>query len=775
MRRIVRALGFVLLGAASAALAAADTYTVTAGGDSGAGTISQAITNANANPGLDTIEFDIPGTPPFGVLIFMGIPTITDAVVIDGTTQPGYAGTPLFLIRSGLGQGPGLILAATAGGSTIRGLAFADINEGLRIEGDGNTIESCFFGTDVTGMLDLGNTGVAINILSGDDNVIGGTTAAARNLISGNNGFGVKIVGGSGNQILGNLIGTKLNGTEALGNQIGISITGGGADNTIGGTAAGARNVISANTWGIELVGGSGDRIVGNRIGTDVTGAAALGNEIGIVATSVNDILIGGSTAASRNVISGSTYGMRIGSGDDNSILGNFIGTDAGGTLPLGNGTGIDVFSNTVTDTVIGGGGAGEGNLIAFNGVGIRNFGLRSTIRANSIHDNVGLGIDHENLGPTPNDGDFDFYQNFPILDSVEITAATAVAGGSVRILGSLESQNGDFTLDFFANPPCAENPQEFLEGQTYLGSAPVTVAAGVGAFDVTLPVAVVAGARISATATNAAGSTSEFSQRLPFAVTPSTGPGAGGTMLTVTGTNFEPGLTATIGGAPMTNLGPIFSVIFNGNSPALPGGIWDLTVTLPSGRTGTLPRAWTVDFADVPPSDPFYSFIQILVRRGITAGVGGGSYGSTLPTLRQQMAVFLMKAIHGICYIPPPCTGVFDDVPCPSSFADWIEAFAAAGITGGCGGDFYCPANPVRRDQMAVFLLKAKYGSAYTPPPCTGVFDDVDCDSPFAPWIEQLAEEGVTTGCGGDNYCPLNPTTRGQMAVFIVKTFEFE
>ena len=545
-----RFLGALFFCAPLAATAA--TYTVTAFSESGPGSFGQAILDSNASVGVvDTIEFDVPGTPPFTILMFNGLPTITDPVVIDGTTQPGYDGTPLFLVRSGLGQGPGLILAASAGGSTIRGLAFADINEGIQIQGDGNTIESCFFGTDMTGMNDLGNTGMGINILSGDDNVIGGTTAAARNLVSGCNGYGVRIFGGSGNQIRGNLMGTKLNGTEALGNQIAVSVTGGGADNVVGGTAAGAGNVISGNTWGIELAGGTGDRVSGNRIGTDVTGAAALGNGQGILASTVTDLLVGGSTADSRNVISGNTYGMRIGSGDDNAILGNFIGTDSGGTLPLGNDTAIDVFSSAVTDTVIGGGGAGEGNVISFNGVGIANLGLRTTIRANSIHDNDGLGIDHGNAGPTPNDGDFDAYQNFPILDAVEITAATAVAGGSVRIQGSLESQNGDFTLDFFANPPCAENPQDFLEGEAYLGSAPLTVVAGEGLFDVTLPVTAVAGARISATATNEAGGTSEFSQRLPFAVTPTTGPGAGGTMITVNGTNFENGLTATIGGRP--------------------------------------------------------------------------------------------------------------------------------------------------------------------------------------------------------------------------------
>ncbi len=413
--------------------------------------------------------------------------------------------------------------------------------------------------------------------------------------------------------------------------------------------------------------------------------------------------------------------------------------------------------------------------MIAFNQRGIWNLGTRTSIRGNSIHDNAELGIDHQNVGPSPNDpGDGDGVQNFPILDSVAITAASATAGGSVRVQGSLESDPGDFTLDFYANPPCAENPQEFLEGETWIGSAPLTIALDEAFFDVTFPVGVAAGSRISATATDSTGRTSEFSQRLPFTITPATGPGAGGTAVQVFGTNFESGLTATLGGVPMTNI-VAFSVFFNANAPALPGGIWDLVVVNPSGRTGTLRRAWTVDFADVPPSDPFYSFIQILVRHGITAGVGGGSYGSTLPTLRQQMAVFLMKAIHGICYVPPPCTGIFGDVPCPSAFADWIEAFAAAGITGGCGGGLYCPGNPVRRDQMAVFLLKAEHGAAYVPPDCTGTFGDVACPSPFADWIERLAAEGVTGGCGGGNYCPQNPNTRGQMAVFIVKTFNLQ
>ena len=138
-------------------------------------------------------------------------------------------------------------------------------------------------------------------------------------------------------------------------------------------------------------------------------------------------------------------------------------------------------------------------------------------------------------------------------------------------------------------------------------------------------------------------------------------------------------------------------------------------------------------------------------------------------------MAVFILKAEHGLCYTPPPCAGIFPDVPCSSNFAPWIETMFNEGITGGCGGGNFCPTNPVRRDQMAVFLLKGEHGSSYVPPTCTGIFGDVPCPSQFANWIEQLSAEMITSGCGGGNYCPGTNNTRGQMAVFIVKTFNLQ
>jgi hypothetical protein len=137
-------------------------------------------------------------------------------------------------------------------------------------------------------------------------------------------------------------------------------------------------------------------------------------------------------------------------------------------------------------------------------------------------------------------------------------------------------------------------------------------------------------------------------------------------------------------------------------------------------------------------------------------------------------MAVFLLRSEEGDIYSPPACvTPTFNDVPCSNPFAKWIEELAGRGITAGCGSGNYCPNNPVTRAQMAVFLLKTAEGSGYSPPACvTPTFNDVPCSNPFAKWIEELASRGITAGCGGGNYCPNAPVTRGQMAVFLVKTF---
>ncbi len=190
-----------------------------------------------------------------------------------------------------------------------------------------------------------------------------------------------------------------------------------------------------------------------------------------------------------------------------------------------------------------------------------------------------------------------------------------------------------------------------------------------------------------------------------------------------------------------------------------------------------TLTQHWKLhlgaSFGDVPTSNPFYRFVETIFHNEVTGGCGGSSYCPGNQTLRKQMAVFVLKSLLGPFYTPPACTGAFTDVPCPGPFTDWIEDLYFRGIVNGCGaGPTYCPDNPVLRQQMAVFLLKTKYGSLYTPPACAGIFPDVPCSNPFAPWIEDLFSRGIAAGCSGGNYCPANPTTRGQMAPFLTKTF---
>lgn len=178
--------------------------------------------------------------------------------------------------------------------------------------------------------------------------------------------------------------------------------------------------------------------------------------------------------------------------------------------------------------------------------------------------------------------------------------------------------------------------------------------------------------------------------------------------------------------------------------------------------------------FSDVPTGHIFQNFILAIYNAGVTAGCGGGNYCLDAPNTRSQMAVFLLKASQGSDYRPPSCTGIFGDVPCPGGFAvDWIEDLSNRGITAGCGGGNYCPDATTTRSQMAVFLLKASQGSGYTPPSCIGIFDDVPCPGGFAvDWIEDLFNRGITAGCNASNYCPGDPVSRGQMAVFLSKTF---
>ena len=180
--------------------------------------------------------------------------------------------------------------------------------------------------------------------------------------------------------------------------------------------------------------------------------------------------------------------------------------------------------------------------------------------------------------------------------------------------------------------------------------------------------------------------------------------------------------------------------------------------------------------FGDVPTSHVFFDWIETVYRVGVSAGCGNNNYCPDASVSRAEMAIFLLKSKFGAGYVPPPATGtVFGDVHVGDFAADWIEELASLGITAGCGdGSNFCPGGTVTRDQMAVFLLKTLNGSGYTPPAVSSVFADVPTNDAYEPWIMELYNLGVTGGCntGPLRYCPTDPNTRGQMAVFLVKTF---
>jgi hypothetical protein len=191
---------------------------------------------------------------------------------------------------------------------------------------------------------------------------------------------------------------------------------------------------------------------------------------------------------------------------------------------------------------------------------------------------------------------------------------------------------------------------------------------------------------------------------------------------------------------------------------------------------TGWADSAHSQTFGDVPTDYWAFDFIETLVDSGITGGCGGGNYCPEDAVTRAQMAVFLERGINGRNYQPPPATGnLFLDVGANDFAAAFIEQLFNDGISGGCGGNNYCPNQSVTRAQMAVFLLRAKHGSGYLPPPASGKFDDVDVGYWAAAWVEQLNAEGITSGCSQTSYCPEQSVTRAQMAVFLVRAFALD
>jgi hypothetical protein len=492
-------------------LAYAGTIVVTNTNDSGTGSLRQAITEAENLPGPDSIVFNIPVTDP-SYNSTTGVWTIqpatelpyleSDSTVIDGVTQTGNQGDKnpqgpeIEINGSGLLEN-GIVINGSC--NIIRGLVINRCKfAGINIQNHYNWIKGNYIGTDASGVVRLPNgDGIVISGLA-KHNIIGGNTNADRNLLSGNNDSGIKLyaIGTDSNIIQGNFIGTNYSGEDTLGNTIGGVFLGNYSSATlVGGANAGERNIICGSSYpgtintgnGITLVNSHNNKITGNYIGTNVNGTRSLPNiDYGISLNKSQNNIIGGFEPGEGNAISGNGWGgvfIRFGTSRNNIIAGNFIGTGPDGRINLGNASiGIELDYATRDNCI------GPGNIIMNNG----NYGIkishdttiRNTITRNSISNHTEFGIynqDGANNAITA-----------PVI--LEVSAA-GVTGTSFA--GCL--------IEIFSD--------EFDEGATFEG---YTIADAGGSFSWS---GLVTGLFVTATATDTAGNTSQFSE--PFEVTP--------------------------------------------------------------------------------------------------------------------------------------------------------------------------------------------------------------------------------------------------------------
>ncbi|MCG8460753.1 MAG: right-handed parallel beta-helix repeat-containing protein, partial [Holophagales bacterium] len=496
---------------------AVDCFEVTTTADSGPGSLRQAIECANEDPSADTITFEIRGAGPHVISPSAALPTLTSPIVIDGTSQAGNEEVcdaltlPSFshqIVIDGGGQlFSGLTLAAGSDGSGVAGLNIRNFGgSGVDIlDSENHSIRCNFIGTNEDGTAALGNGEHGISLLSGST-----LTDVELNLISGNGIDGVRLsgTGTDVNQIHDNSIGTDQSGTGALGNGgRGLQIINGASDNTV------SDNLISANVAnGVRLANLTtrGNLIESNRIGTDASGSVALGNNShSISLQSLAEL----NTIRGNTIAAGSNNGVRIDGSSGALVEENWIGTDSSGSSGLGNNASGVLLENDSANNRL------RRNTIAFNaqdGIRVLDDGtIGNSFEENRIFSNTQSGIDLSNDGATANDPDDadlgpNALQNFPQLSRAWLTAPGQLL---VTYLVDSSTSNASYPLrvEFFLSDGDGEEGMDFVGAVTYdAGNAQTEVTT------ISSPaVAVESGDLVVATATDDLGNTSEFSTPL--------------------------------------------------------------------------------------------------------------------------------------------------------------------------------------------------------------------------------------------------------------------
>lgn len=449
-----------------------DQSLVTNTNDSGVGSFRNALEYSNANPGKDTIVFDIPGTGPFTIQPATTLPEITDPVVIDGYTQPGAsraaanAPASLLIELDGINLPASTGLRISGGNCTVRGLMVNRFGiDGIQlVYGGGNTIEGNYIGVDASGQAKVNQAG-ALRIAGSHDNLIGGDKPGNRNIMAaGATGGGdlifMHLPEASNNIIMGNYLGVGPDGETRIGSsQVGIRVNEGAHHNTIG-----PRNVISGNeTSGIQMESidpyyPNNNLIIGNYIGTNHNGTSAVGNGNGIGIYNATNNIIGGTGQGESNIISGNTNNgiLLCDNASGNQVIGNYIGTNYKGTAKLPNLIGVNILRSH--DNIIGGTLPGEGNLISGNqeeGIIIHDDGAVPSAyptESNTISGNL-IGTDWsgaDSLGNGTYGIRFGNFANNSVIGGTETNAGNIIAfngKSGINLVGGLAPVTGNAIL----------------------------------------------------------------------------------------------------------------------------------------------------------------------------------------------------------------------------------------------------------------------------------------------------------------------------------------